>query len=519
MKSLLEQLRQKNPSLSLEDARRAMGLPGDAGFNFMGESVPTKEDASTVPFEQNIPVDDGQIPPSLNPLAVPSALANPQDVVAANSPEPKAIHLSFPEEPIIVQKPQIPVSKPKPAPVAAPQAPEQGKSLEEISKDMPTDFSRPAPQTAAAAGPTSSELFRQAQQRDNEAQDIADWLKIGNQIGGGFAMQSSEDIAQRNKIADAIGASGQRNVKQLTQQIEFEKQDPSSSYSKKARQFLKDKFNIDLPEDISVAQLDATFMGPALKSFEATEKRKAEALQHTLDFQNKQLLQKERLEAEAKSRQDNIRLQAQLLEPFRLEKLQADREKLDEKREEKRKLSNDQTKSINELDTLLDNLKKLEVEKKVGEDGGTPIDTGRISAGLNTVAGFVGLDDPKITAFRASLGQNLADYIRSISGATVTPQEREFLTINTPNFKDNDEQFNRKMTAFINKVADIRKRHISGYKNQGKNVSNFEQRKELDELDQPKEDSLADKQEHLNLINKTKESNDPRLESLLKVRK
>lgn len=73
------------------------------------------------------------------------------------------------------------------------------------------------------------------------------------------------------------------------------------------------------------------------------------------------------------------------------------------------------------------------------------IDTGRLRAIGNSVAKPFGLDDPKVTGFRGDVGDQIAGYIKGISGAGVSDKERAFLLSNLPTFEDDDKQFTEKL--------------------------------------------------------------------------
>lgn len=110
------------------------------------------------------------------------------------------------------------------------------------------------------------------------------------------------------------------------------------------------------------------------------------------------------------------------------------------------KLTAGETESIVELQTglsMLDKVKKM----KTGEDGGAPIDTGPISAFIQWGRSKVGLGDPDMVKFKATVGSQLADYIKSISGASVSEGERAALLENVPTTVDNDEAFMAKLES------------------------------------------------------------------------
>lgn len=128
--------------------------------------------------------------------------------------------------------------------------------------------------------------------------------------------------------------------------------------------------------------------------------------------------------------------------------------------------SDKQTQTITDLDNII----------QAAEDvkrGKVTVHTGPFAAFRNAVAREIGWDDPKVTAFRAQVGEQLADYVKSKTGAAASNQERAFLMDNIPNMSDNDETFTEKLRRFKMKAEQIRARTLQNIEAQGKNVSGF----------------------------------------------
>lgn len=137
--------------------------------------------------------------------------------------------------------------------------------------------SAPSEAVAASKSPTLSERFKAAQDAKANAEDSAIWAKIGARLGGALGHQSADVIKGNEELADVVAKRGSRQMDQLQQEIAFQKQDPDSEYSRKAKDFLSQQFQIDPSKlaGLSVEQLDQTFMGPALKAFEADQSRQS----------------------------------------------------------------------------------------------------------------------------------------------------------------------------------------------------------------------------------------------------
>lgn len=129
-------------------------------------------------------------------------------------------------------------------------------------------------------------------------------------------------------------------------------------------------------------------------------------------------------------------------------------------------LSDGQVKILAQYDTGIQMLKDI-------SDAKAAVDTGPMAARRNRLAGSIGLDDPKVTAFRAMVGDQLASYIRSISGAAASDRERAFLMQNIPKAEDNDETFNAKLQVVTERLAKLREIELDLFGKQGKKIEAF----------------------------------------------
>jgi hypothetical protein len=129
-------------------------------------------------------------------------------------------------------------------------------------------------------------------------------------------------------------------------------------------------------------------------------------------------------------------------------------------------LSDKQVEGINTIDNALSEVDNIIKEK-------ANVDTGPLAGRLNSVAQKVGIDDPSVSKFRARVGEQLAQYIRAISGAAVSAKERVELEANIPNMNDSDETFVAKLGTLQERLKTHRETALSNYGNQGKIVEPF----------------------------------------------
>lgn len=140
----------------------------------------------------------------------------------------------------------------------------------------------------------------------------------------------------------------------------------------------------------------------------------------------------------------------------------------DVKIEEKRKLSDKQVGDITSFDKAISAIDDVLAQKETNN-----WDTGKASFAMNKVAGWVGLDDAKKSAFKSDVGEQLALYIKNISGATVSPTERASLLENVPSVYDNDETFAAKAKATRDRIQRNRDLELENIGKSGKNVEAF----------------------------------------------
>jgi len=74
--------------------------------------------------------------------------------------------------------------------------------------------------------------------------------------------------------------------------------------------------------------------------------------------------------------------------------------------------------------------------------------TGIVEGRFNNLASMFGKDRPRFDRLRVETEANIAEYLRSVSGATVSEQEREFLRAVVPNTLDAAPRFEAKLREF-----------------------------------------------------------------------
>ncbi len=134
------------------------------------------------------------------------------------------------------------------------------------------------------------------------------------------------------------------------------------------------------------------------------------------------------------------------------------------------KLSDKQTSELATHDKAISAIDDIVEQKKKW-------DTGKLSMGMNKVAGMVGLDDAQKSAFKSDVGEQLASYIKAISGATVSPTERASLLENVPSVYDNDDTFNAKAQALRKRLERNRQIELEYLNKSGKDTEAFKSSK------------------------------------------
>jgi hypothetical protein len=100
---------------------------------------------------------------------------------------------------------------------------------------------------------------------------------------------------------------------------------------------------------------------------------------------------------------------------------------------------------VTDLQQGLDIMDRLTKLKTSGGKDGAPIDTGPFAEFAGWFAKNLDMEDAKKTEFKALAGENVATYIKSISGATVSEPERKNLLENVPTPGDHDDRFMAKL--------------------------------------------------------------------------
>lgn len=138
-----------------------------------------------------------------------------------------------------------------------------------------------------------------------------------------------------------------------------------------------------------------------------------------------------------------------------------------DKLDKEAKPSEKQVKEFTDFDNALDSVRSIRAGK-------TQQDTGPLSSMQSDIAQKLGIDNADKSAFKAQVGEQLASYIKSISGAAVSDQERAFLLKNIPSLSDNDDTFNKKLDTLEARLEMNRNNHLKNTTKMGKNVKEFE---------------------------------------------
>lgn len=142
-----------------------------------------------------------------------------------------------------------------------------------------------------------------------------------------------------------------------------------------------------------------------------------------------------------------------------------------ERTTEKRKEARPSEKSVEQLvqyDTALSLLEDIKKRKP-------KFNTGRFESAKNAGAQLIGVDDPEYSAFKADVNDQLAQYIKSISGAAASDKERGFLSQIQISTNDNDKTFMAKLESAINKIKNARAAHVEAQERIGKDMSQFQE--------------------------------------------
>ncbi len=278
MANILDLLKQKG--LSLDEARSAMGMSPGTNFDMLGNYVPTEDPmpepapllapmAKPVPAEPQIYREDYDPSVDLDIERGQTPAMVPPPVAAVKKP---AVQLAKPAVPQVDQATMgdaIPSAElPQDVKKADPLEEQYAKEDADAKAQQEAEMAPSAEPVAQEPTPMSlNERFRRAQEARATAEDTAMWSKLGARLGGAIAKASPDVVKSNEDLADMLAKRGSRPMQQLQEQMEFQAKDPDSEYSKSAREFLKSKFNVTIPEGVSIEQLNGTMMKPLLESF------------------------------------------------------------------------------------------------------------------------------------------------------------------------------------------------------------------------------------------------------------
>jgi hypothetical protein len=127
-------------------------------------------------------------------------------------------------------------------------------------------------------------------------------------------------------------------------------------------------------------------------------------------------------------------------------------------------------KQVTAITSLDDTLGAIESIKRQKGD----YDTGPVSAFQSWSAQLVGMDDAEKSAFKAQVGDQLAQYMKDISGAAVSDKERARLSQNLPKMSDNDETFASKLQVVEDRLKMHRRNALINMKKQGKDITEYQ---------------------------------------------
>jgi hypothetical protein len=133
-------------------------------------------------------------------------------------------------------------------------------------------------------------------------------------------------------------------------------------------------------------------------------------------------------------------------------------------------VSDAQTKEITGIDTGVERQKQI---RGTAQSLATKY-PGIYGSVWNDVEKKLNVDDPEVSAFKAFVGLNLAEYVFEVSGKAVTDAERKFLMQIQPQGTDRVETLIKKSQQFEKWLGDKRRITVGNIKKQGKDTAAFE---------------------------------------------
>lgn len=150
--------------------------------------------------------------------------------------------------------------------------------------------------------------------------------------------------------------------------------------------------------------------------------------------------------------------------------------KMADKKEQAARLTPKQISDVTALDNALGMINNIQAEK-------SKFDTGPVSSRQNALAQMFGMDDAQKSKFKADVQSNVAEYIKSISGAAVSDQERAFLLQNMPTMTDNDATFSAKLQLVKERLERNRNNYLTNMNKSGKNIKEYQDTSTLTKSD------------------------------------
>jgi len=287
------------------------------------------------------------------------------------------------------------------------------------------------------------ELLKKAREEEDQASTAKDFAKLRDAIIG---VGAGRVIAGDTETYDERKKKAMRPIEDmvLAQELESKqaKNDPNSQISKLMRKSLEGMgIGMKGLEKVSYAQLEKLY--PSLVS----------SLYNKIALDTKNQIAKDKLE------------QTKLLKE----------QENDKKKKEAAKISDKQLTPISDVDSVianLDNVISQANEKFVG-----PADA-RIPDIMTS---------GQEAAFRSAVGRMVDAYRKAITGAGASAMELQKLESRLPDTKDTLEQFKAKALEFRKELVRNRTTYVKTLKKQGKDVSEFEQSVEQEEVASPEE--------------------------------
>lgn len=174
-----------------------------------------------------------------------------------------------------VEKEAAPLKSPAAA-AKKPMAAKPKESDDESSDDNSTDEdlsdneAEPSAKIKTKGIPTefSGEGLRQLQKEASQARQGKELLKGATLLSGGM-LGANVDTTNKLLKEQEGPTEAEHALNDYMQRVQSEKLDPNSQYSVGLKQFFKDKFDIDIPEGAAGSEVEKSYLGPAVKMYDA----------------------------------------------------------------------------------------------------------------------------------------------------------------------------------------------------------------------------------------------------------